>query len=182
MAMTVQHFTNIKKTPLGPGGYMVTGTYSPGADGAVGGTHSYASGGENMTHVLWKAITGCNEILTLQFSRPVHSTVTRAANIDFDHVRTASSHGKVHFRDQVAAHTHSFLIKGGQAAAGTDVITVKAPVSAQVIGKEEATDKTALGGATNGGVQSSTQTTEPGEAGATSDYGGFSCRFTAWAR
>ena len=51
-----------------------------------------------------------------------------------------------------------------------------------MIGKEEATDKTALGGATNGGVQSSTQTTEPGEAGATSDYGGFSCRFTAWAR
>lgn len=56
----------------------------------------------------------------------------------------------------VGAHTHSFLVKGGQAAATTDVLSVKG-TSPVVIGKEEATDKTALGGA-NGGVQDATPT------------------------
>lgn len=55
---------------------------------------------------------------------------------------------------QNAAHTHSFLVKGGQAAAGTDAISIKG--SPVVIGKEAATDATSLGGATNGGVQTST--------------------------
>lgn len=55
---------------------------------------------------------------------------------------------------QSPAHVHSFLVKGGQAAAGTDAVSIKgsAPV---VVGKEAATDNTALGGA-NGGVQAST--------------------------
>lgn len=55
---------------------------------------------------------------------------------------------------QSPVHTHSFLVKGGQAAASTDAISIKgsAPV---VIGKEAATDNTALGG-TNGGVQNNT--------------------------
>ena len=56
----------------------------------------------------------------------------------------------------VGAHTHSFLVKGGTAAGSTDVLNVKG-TSPVVIGKEEATDKTSLGGA-NGGVQNATPT------------------------
>lgn len=60
----------------------------------------------------------------------------------------------------LGTHTHSFLVKGGQAAAGTDAISIKgsAPV---IVGKEAATDNTALGGA-NGGVQAVTAGTPAG--------------------
>lgn len=60
----------------------------------------------------------------------------------------------------LATHTHSFLVKGGQAAAGTDEISIKGTTPV-VIGKEAATDNTALGGA-NGGVQSTSAGTPAG--------------------
>lgn len=54
---------------------------------------------------------------------------------------------------QVAAgtHGHDFLVKGGQAAAGTDALSIKGAV---VIGKEAATDvtQTEAGAAAGGGV------------------------------
>lgn len=55
---------------------------------------------------------------------------------------------------QSPSHVHSFLVKGGQAAAGTDALSIKgsAPVT---VGKEAVTDATNLGGA-GGGVQAST--------------------------
>lgn len=62
--------------------------------------------------------------------------------------------------DALAAHGHNFLVKGGQAAASTDAISIKgsAPV---IVGKEAATDNTALGGA-NGGVQTTSAGTPAG--------------------
>jgi hypothetical protein len=50
----------------------------------------------------------------------------------------------------MTAHAHNFLVKGGTAAAGTDAINIKTAI----IGKESATDDTALGvdSATKGGV------------------------------
>lgn len=53
-----------------------------------------------------------------------------------------------------SAHSHDFLVKGGQAASTTNNI---AAYAGPLIGKEEATDATFAGGsATNGGVQSAT--------------------------
>lgn len=51
-------------------------------------------------------------------------------------------------------HAHDFLVKGGTAAAGTDALNIKTVI----IGKEAATDATALGAdsATKGGVISAT--------------------------
>jgi hypothetical protein len=58
------------------------------------------------------------------------------------------------------AHTHSFLVKGAQAAASTDAISAKGS-SPVVIGKESATDLTSLGNA-NGGVQDASAGTPAG--------------------
>lgn len=62
---------------------------------------------------------------------------------------------------QSPSHVHSFLVKGGQAAASTDALSIKGS-SPVTIGKEAATDATNVGGA-GGGVQASTAAagTEP---------------------
>lgn len=60
----------------------------------------------------------------------------------------------------LSAHSHDFLVKGGQAAATTNVI---AAYSGPLIGKEAATDATFVGGsATNGGVQTASAGTPAG--------------------
>ncbi len=60
----------------------------------------------------------------------------------------------------LAAHSHDFLVKGGQAASTTNNI---AAYAGPLIGKEAATDATFAGGsATNGGVQSLTAGTPAG--------------------
>ncbi len=60
----------------------------------------------------------------------------------------------------LAAHSHDFLVKGGQAAATTNVI---AAYAGPLIGKEAATDATFAGGsATNGGVQTASAGTPAG--------------------
>lgn len=65
--------------------------------------------------------------------------------------------GKLRIYNTVAAHAHDFLVKGGTAAASTDALNIKTAI----IGKESATDATALGAdsATKGGVLASTATT-----------------------
>lgn len=55
---------------------------------------------------------------------------------------------------QSPSHTHSFLVKGGQASASTDALSIKGS-SPVTIGKEASNDATNLGGA-GGGVQAST--------------------------
>lgn len=66
-----------------------------------------------------------------------------------------------------AAHAHSLLVKGGQAAAGTAAL---AWYATDILGKEAATDKTILAAdtATKGGVLSAT----PGVTGSTTPSGG----------
>lgn len=62
--------------------------------------------------------------------------------------------------DALAAHSHSFLVKGGQAASTTNNI---AAYAGPLIGKEQATDATFAGGsATNGGVQTASAGTPSG--------------------
>lgn len=62
--------------------------------------------------------------------------------------------------DALAAHSHSFLVKGGQAASTTNNI---AAYAGPLIGKEQATDATFAGGsATNGGVQTASAGTPAG--------------------
>lgn len=55
---------------------------------------------------------------------------------------------------QSPSHTHSFLVKGGQASASTDALSIKGS-SPVTIGKEASKAATNLGGA-GGGVQAST--------------------------
>lgn len=60
----------------------------------------------------------------------------------------------------LAAHSHDFLVKGGQAASTTNNI---AAYAGPLIGKEAATDATFAGGSTdNGGVQTATAGTPAG--------------------
>lgn len=64
----------------------------------------------------------------------------------------------------LAAHSHDFLVKGGQAASTTNNI---AAYAGPLIGKEAATDATFAGGsATNGGVQALTAGTPAGTVSA----------------
>lgn len=61
---------------------------------------------------------------------------------------------KIRIYNPLGAHAHDFLVKGGTAAAGTDALNIKTAI----VGKEAATDATALGAdsATKGGVLSKT--------------------------
>lgn len=61
---------------------------------------------------------------------------------------------KIRIYNTVGAHAHDLLVKGGQAAASTDAVSIKTAT----LGKEAATDRTALGSAsaTSGGVMAST--------------------------
>lgn len=61
----------------------------------------------------------------------------------------------------LAVHSHNFLIKGGQAASTTNDVAMYA---GPLIGKEQASDATVVGGsATNGGVQTASAGTPAGE-------------------
>lgn len=68
--------------------------------------------------------------------------------------------------DALAAHSHNFLVKGGQAASTTNDVAMYA---GPLIGKQEASDATVVGGsATNGGVQTASAGTPAGAITSTS--------------
>ncbi len=136
MALAASDFSSIKRTGLSPGRWMVTGVWTLPA--------SYTSGGEPLTNAIMGAKLGLKTIDVMIFTPKAGS-----ATATFDGTATATTQGKLHaYQSGLAAHTHSFLVKGGTAAAGTDAINIKATV----IGKEAATDATNTG-TTNGGVQ-----------------------------
>lgn len=142
MALAAGDFSLVKRTGLSPGRWMVTGVWTLPA--------SYTSGGEPLTNAIMAAKLGLKTIDVMIFTPKSGS-----ATATFDGVPTATTQGKLHaFQSGTGAHTHSFLVKGGQAAAGTDAISIKGttPVT---IGKEAATDATNIGGV-GGGVQAST--------------------------
>lgn len=64
------------------------------------------------------------------------------------------ANGKIRLFNPLAAHAHDFKVIGGTAAAGTDALNIKTAI----VGKEAATNATALGvdSATKGGVLAST--------------------------
>lgn len=139
MALSSSDFSLIKRNGLSPGRWMVTGVWTLPA--------SYTSGGEPLTNAIMAAKLGLKTIDVAIFTPKVGSV-----DVTLDSVTTATTQGKLHaFQSGLAAHTHSFLVKGGQAAAGTDAISIKGttPVT---IGKEAATDATNVGGV-GGGVQ-----------------------------
>ena len=71
-------------------------------------------------------------------------------------VKYDATNKKIRLFNPTGAHAHDLLVKGGQAAAGTDAVSIKTAT----LGKEAATDRTALGSAsaTSGGVLSSAAT------------------------
>lgn len=177
MAISHLHFSGLKVTQIG-NRKMVTGIYQPGASGAAGGTHSYTSGGEVVTQAILKAGLGLLEVNFWEFESLLKSDYTDCAQIAFDHAYTASQVGVIHIFQAIPAHLHGFLVKGGTAAATTDVVNIKS----LVIGKEEATDRTNAGGASNGGVQNSTAVNVAAEVASTTAYTNYTSRFVAIGR
>lgn len=137
MALSAADFSNIKHTPLGPGRWMVTGTWTLPA--------SYASGGEDLTTAILKATTRLNKIDAIIFT-------SKAGQItgSFDGVSTATSQGKLHaFQAGLAGHTHDIKAIGGLTS--SEALFLDA---SQSFGKTAATDRTIVGAtsATTGGV------------------------------
>lgn len=172
MALAASDFTIKDRQMIGPSCKMVVAEWT--------GPASYAAGGEILTHAIAKAALGLRGIHSIAFQPLVDNDGAAGVvgvNVAFDYTPTSTTHGKIRaFSSGQAAHTHSFLVKGGQAAAGTDAISIKAPVTPVIIGKEAVTDATNLGGATNGGVQSSTVTETAGDVATATNLSAFKAR------
>ena len=173
MALATTDFTAMKRRPMGPGMWMITGTYT--------GPASYASGGEDFTNVLVKGALGINRIYSLQFSDLIdadNSALSVTAN--FDHNRTSTSQGKIRFSASTKAHTHDMKIIGGQGAAGTNTVTC--PAATDLLGKQEAGDSDVLGAdvLTKGGVMLSTVQNFQVEADAGTNASGYVCTFVCY--
>jgi hypothetical protein len=117
---------------------------------------------------------GAGDVLTSRVSTPLTSGITGVEVVGTPNTMLSSSNiatnggawlllqflGGSFAGTELAAHSHGFLVKGGQAAATTNVI---AAYAGPLIGKEAATDATFAGGsATNGGVQTATAGTPAG--------------------
>lgn len=173
IALVAADLTVNKVIHLGKGYRLVVGSWTPSG--------TYTSGGEDMTTAIAAAKLGLSSIDFINFT-PLTATSGGAtyANVAFDHTPATNSLGKIHVQGSLAAHTHSFLVKGGQAAAGTDAISIKGstPVT---IGKEAATDATNVGGV-GGGVQANTAGTTQAEMAAATSLTAYSCRFVAYGQ
>lgn len=172
MALAATQFTAVRRYGLSPGRWTVTGTFT--------GPASYTSGGELLTNAILKAALGLRSLIFIDFTPAIPAAGTTATEFAFDHtpVTPGTDQGKIHaYAGGGGAHTHSFLAKGGQAAAGTDALSIKGttPVT---IGKEAATDATNIGGV-GGGVQAVTATTAASEIAGTTDLSTFICHFRA---
>lgn len=168
MALVAADVTKVKVSFMGPGLKMVTGVWTPSG--------TYTSGGEDLTRALLKSITGLSELRSIIFTPLVKASDGTTVNLAFDRNSSATSQGKIRaIAGGAAAHTHSFLAKGGTAAAGTDALNIKATI----IGKEAATDATNTGGA-NGGVQTTTAGTTDAEIAAGTNLSTYSATFVAY--
>jgi len=163
MALAAGDFSSIKRTGLSPGRWMVTGVWTLPA--------SYTSGGEPLTNAIVAAKLGLKTVDQIIFTPKAGS-----ATATFDGTSTSTTQGKLHvYQSGTGAHTHSFLVKGGTAAAGTDALNIKATI----IGKEAATDATNTGG-TNGGVQTTTAANTSTEVVAGQNLGTNTVSFIAY--
>jgi hypothetical protein len=173
MALATTQFTNLKKIPVCPGTYMVTGTFT--------GPASYTSGGEDLTNALALSSLGIRRVNSLHFTSLVdENNSSLASGCEFDHARTSTSQGKIRFLAATRPHTHDMKIIGGQGAAGTDTVT--GPDATDILGKQDAGDSDILGAdvLTKGGVMLSTQQSFQTEISAGVDLSGYICRFVAY--
>ncbi len=173
MALASTQFTALKRTPLGAGRWMVTGTFT--------GPASYTSGGEDLTNALAKSSLGIARVNVLNFTDLVdENNSALCIKLEFDHNRTSTSQGKIRAVNVgQTAHTHDMKIIGGQAAAGTNTVT--SPAATDLLGKEEAGNADILGAdvLTKGGVMLSTATAAGSEVTATTNLSGYVCAFMA---
>lgn len=166
MAFATSQITEFGKSPIGNGFWDFWFKFT--------GPASYGSGGDAMTKANAKAaLEGISEVKFLVAAPAGNADYTSGAFCTFEPVNDGTDAGVFHFFNSTPAHLHSFLVKGGTAAAGTDTVNIKS----LVIGKEEATDRTNLGGATNGGVQNSTAVAAATEATAATDFSTYTCWF-----
>lgn len=168
MALAATDFSLVKRRGVAPGTWVITGKYT--------GPASYASGGEILTNAILKSALGINKIDSAIFSPFIDASGNAGVGLVFDHVSTSTTQGKIRaINAGNTAHLHSFLVKGGTAAAGTDTVNIKS----LVIGKEEVTDRTNLGG-TGGGVQNSTAVAGGSEVAAATNLSSYSSRFVIY--
>src|SRR5438445_7005502 len=168
MAIAASAFTVVSKVPMAVGRWRIHGKYT--------GPASYTSGGEALSNAIVAAKFGINHIEELSFSpAPKTTTPTDSIQLGFDYISTATTQGKIHAYQSLQAHVHSFLVKGGQAAASTDELSIKGttPVT---IGKESATDATNIGGA-GGGVQAATAANASAEVASGQDLSTYVSHF-----
>jgi hypothetical protein len=165
--MAIATVTGYNRSPMGNGKWLIWGT--------ITGPASYTSGGEVLTRAFCSSIWGVSDIQGLAVSPAGDATHANGVICNFERTGSdATNVGEFHFFNAVPAHLHSFLVKGGTAAATTDVVNIKS----LVIGKEEATDRTNLGGATNGGVQNATAAKDASEVAASTDLSTYT--FFVW--
>jgi hypothetical protein len=173
MALATTQFTNLKKIPVCPGTYMVTGTFT--------GPASYTSGGEDLTNAKALGALGIRRVTDLHFTNLIdENNAALAVGCEFDHNRTTTSQGKIRFVSATRSHTHDMKIIGGQAAAATDTVFV--PAATDLLGKQEATNADVLGAdvLTKGGVMLSAQQNVRTEVDSGTDLSGYICRFVAY--
>lgn len=169
MAIAASHFSGLKVTQVG-NRKLVTGVYSPGG----GAAHSYTSGGEPVTQAILKTLGGLQEVSFWQFEPLIKSDFTDAAQIAFDHARTASVVGDIHIYQTIPAHKHNVKITGGQAAGVA--LQIDTDADSGIIGKQAATSRT-LSGTSTENVMNSTAVNVAAEVASTTDFNGYTARF-----
>jgi hypothetical protein len=163
MAVSATDISGFTKWPIGNGLWGFYFKYT--------GPSSYTASGEVLSKTVCKAaMEGLSEIYSMDTPLAMPVGGATCAQVGFEPTNTSTNTGTFHFFNSVNAHTHSFLVKGGTAAAGTDAINIKATV----IGKEAVTDATNTG-TTNGGVQNSTAGITSTEAAASGAYNTYIC-------
>lgn len=162
MAFSASDVTNFKKHPIGNGDWFIRFTLT--------GPASYTSGGEALSRTVCRqAMEGISEIFSLPPSTGYLAADGSAAVMcAFEVLNDGTNVGKFHFYQGSDAHTHDFLLKGGQSAAThthdfrveggqaalADQDDDRVGIYTDVIGKEAATDVVIAGAdsATKGGV------------------------------
>lgn len=156
-ALGASDITMISKTPIGNSRYLLIFT--------ITGPASLSSGGEFLTKA--GAVSGLGGITLIDalICQGSGNSATSGIECRYVPVNGATNIGKFHFYNAVTghdhdlkiiggqgalAHVHDFTVKGGQAASTTNDVAM---YSGPLIGKEQASDATVVGGAGNGGVQ-----------------------------
>lgn len=99
--IAVSSFVNIKRAPLGPGMWQVTGK--------IDAITSYTGTGEVITNAMWLAATGTRRIISMQIAGAVIDSSTPVIDVVFDHTPTTGNQGKLKLVNGTRAHAHPAL-------------------------------------------------------------------------